>query len=796
MLIYPKRPGLCSQALPCVLVSETYTSRLSLKVFCQARSDSDRSSKSVWNATWKIGTRWQWHVTRDNRGCAQRPVRGQGSYDENDSKPSSSGQVLNTGTSQPQGQGGVLSLGDGSRKQPANNKGFGPNGKQGKKGTMAMDPFQRPGQLVNKRQSLAQAQDEVATLSSTVLKLQAEAEEATKALEQMNSMYKEKEKVSIKYQATFLNSMYKEKVVRLDTLNSEANMLRQQLHALATPQTSETLQPLIATDGSTTRHTDGEASNHASDSSEVTQAADPSSSTSYAEQAELMSALELKLTDASMRASEVLELRSDLHILAEAFQEKERESAIYEASLKATRTEVEDLQQKIKIIAEKLETAERDRASAEESVERLQESLKLSAEEKAELVRSKQELLNAIRARDRVSRAVESKTAELEASLVGFSAQIMDLREQLSVKEHVLIEEGQKLKVSQREALDLNLEVQKLQNSNKEKSATIDLLQKEQEAAASKVDVLSRELRSACDLLERRDSEVTSARSQLDTERKEKAKLEEQLQSAQEQFKAAQGDLRASKAHFAAEQLEAEKRAAELKNVIEDLRKLILEKEKDINFSQQKVTLLSAEKAELKQKYQELSLTSGDASHQAQMAEAALASLREELAVECAKTQLLLDQAEQLVLQNSASANASAGVESEREGDLDASEQTAVTDGQTSLVQVKSTEDLGVGDENKTSTAEIQIASLKYRILQLTSLLKTMKSSESKAADVSHLNGSTLKADGVSELKKKVEELQQENIQLKQLSIKQQQIISQTRSFLGELKERASVVPR
>jgi hypothetical protein len=53
------------------------------------------------------------------------------------------------------------------------------------------------------------------------------------------------------------------------------------------------------------------------------------------------------------------------------------------------------------------------------------------------LVRSKQELLNAIRARDRVSRAVESKTAELEASLVGFSAQIMDLREQLSVKEHV-----------------------------------------------------------------------------------------------------------------------------------------------------------------------------------------------------------------------------------------------------------------------------------------------------------------------------------------------------------------------
>jgi septal ring factor EnvC (AmiA/AmiB activator) len=76
--------------------------------------------------------------------------------------------------------------------------------------------------------------------------------------------------------------------------------------------------------------------------------------------------------DASMRAGEVLELRSDLHILAEAFQEKERESAIYEASLKATRSELEELQQNLILIAEKLETAERDRAVAEESVDRLQ----------------------------------------------------------------------------------------------------------------------------------------------------------------------------------------------------------------------------------------------------------------------------------------------------------------------------------------------------------------------------------------------------------------------------------------
>jgi hypothetical protein len=56
-----------------------------------------------------------------------------------------------------QGQGSTMSLGDSSRKNPAGNKGFGPNGKQGKKG-MVIDPLQRPVQFVNKRQSLAQAQ--------------------------------------------------------------------------------------------------------------------------------------------------------------------------------------------------------------------------------------------------------------------------------------------------------------------------------------------------------------------------------------------------------------------------------------------------------------------------------------------------------------------------------------------------------------------------------------------------------------------------------------------------------------
>ena len=47
------------------------------------------------------------------------------------------------------------------------------------------------------------------------------------------------------------------------------------------------------------------------------------------------------------------------------------------------------------------------------------------------------ELEGAIRARDRVTNTVESKTEELEQSLVGFSAQIMTLRGELSVKEHV-----------------------------------------------------------------------------------------------------------------------------------------------------------------------------------------------------------------------------------------------------------------------------------------------------------------------------------------------------------------------
>jgi hypothetical protein len=51
----------------------------------------------------------------------------------------------------------------------------------------------------------------------------------------------------------------------------------------------------------------------------------------------------------------------------------------------------------------------------------------------------------------------------------------------------VLIEEGQKLKASQKEALDLSLEVQQLQYSNKEKTETLELLQKEQEAASAKV---------------------------------------------------------------------------------------------------------------------------------------------------------------------------------------------------------------------------------------------------------------------------------------------------------------------
>lgn len=47
------------------------------------------------------------------------------------------------------------------------------------------------------------------------------------------------------------------------------------------------------------------------------------------------------------------------------------------------------------------------------------------------------ELEEAMRARDRVTTAVESKTEELERGLVGFSAQIMTLRGELSVKEHV-----------------------------------------------------------------------------------------------------------------------------------------------------------------------------------------------------------------------------------------------------------------------------------------------------------------------------------------------------------------------
>ena len=55
----------------------------------------------------------------------------------------------------------------------------------------------------------------------------------------------------------------------------------------------------------------------------------------------------------------------------------------------------------------------------------------------ADLGQRSSELESAIRARDRVSNAVESKTSELEQSLVSFSSQIMELREELSVKEHV-----------------------------------------------------------------------------------------------------------------------------------------------------------------------------------------------------------------------------------------------------------------------------------------------------------------------------------------------------------------------
>ena len=40
---------------------------------------------------------------------------------------------------------------------------------------------------------------------------------------------------------------------------------------------------------------------------------------------------------------------------------------------------------------------------------------------------------------DRVSNAIEGKTAELEKSLVGFSSQIMELRGEISVKEHVSV---------------------------------------------------------------------------------------------------------------------------------------------------------------------------------------------------------------------------------------------------------------------------------------------------------------------------------------------------------------------
>ena len=49
------------------------------------------------------------------------------------------------------------------------------------------------------------------------------------------------------------------------------------------------------------------------------------------------------------------------------------------------------------------------------------------------------ELEGEIRARDRVTAAIEGKTGELEKSLVGFSAQIMELRGEISVKEHVSV---------------------------------------------------------------------------------------------------------------------------------------------------------------------------------------------------------------------------------------------------------------------------------------------------------------------------------------------------------------------
>lgn len=75
--------------------------------------------------------------------------------------------------------------------------------------------------------------------------------------------------------------------------------------------------------------------------------------------------------------------------------------------------------------------------------------MKYHSPHQAELIEAKQSIINlgrrsseledAIRARDRVSGAVESKTAELEQSLVGFSTQIMELRGDLSVKEHVSI---------------------------------------------------------------------------------------------------------------------------------------------------------------------------------------------------------------------------------------------------------------------------------------------------------------------------------------------------------------------
>jgi len=412
------------------------------------------------------------------------------------------------------------------------------------------------------------------------------------------------------------------------------------------------------------------------------------------------------------------------------------------------------------------------------------------------------------------------------------------------IHNQALSEAGQKLKAGDQTASSLRSEVERLSSALKELDSQRQTwtggsedFQREVSQLRGEVNRLKdveQALASATALSQQRDVEANRAKLSLEAALREKEELKVQLD----------GTVRALNGSKSEQQIANERNTAELKRVTQALEEALgkveannmqsndatsrevarlkealsrSDKELSAALAQEQAvgSELNSTKQALAKSQEQLEILKKDSGvqvsriHQADeyavAAQSALKELQAELAAECMKTQELLTKAERLVILSSfeegEGAKGAASSDGLKYATMEAQEsasKAAALEKQVEklhdelrglkMAQVSSvsTENF-MASEAKLAAAQSETLALRERLTELSRLSRDRdrQAEEAKAALLLGYTGPKQ----LQELMAKVEALQAENMELKQASLRQKQLLSQTRGFL---KDRAA----